>query len=48
MEEAQELTVTNTGQPLVVEIDPADSYDLALELAATAPTNVTVEITPAE
>lgn len=48
MEEAQEIEVTNAGQPTVVRIDPADTYDIALESAATAPANVTVEITPAE
>ena len=48
MEEAQELTVTNTGQPLAATIQPAVTDEVALEIVATEPAAVTVEITPAE
>lgn len=46
-EEAQELTVTHTGQPLVADIDAATTDDVAQAVDATEPTNVTVEIEPA-
>lgn len=48
MEEAQELTVTNSGQPIAVVIDPAETVEVAMEMAATPPNAVTVDITPAE
>lgn len=48
MEEAQELTVTNTGQPIAATIDPADTYDDAQLITPTPPAAVTVTITPAE
>lgn len=47
-EEAQELTVTNTGQPLTVDITPAEDREDAQELQATTPTVLTVDITPAQ
>jgi hypothetical protein len=46
-EEAQELTVTNSGQPIVVAIEPAVTDEVADTLEPAAPTNVTVAIDPA-
>ena len=48
MEEAQDLTVANTGQPLAVVIDHAETFEDAQIVVATPPNAVTVEITPAE
>jgi hypothetical protein len=47
-EEAQELTVTNTGQPLTVDLEPAVTpVEVAQELQAYIAANVTVDIDPA-
>lgn len=47
-EEAQELTVTNTGQPLTVDIDPAVTpVEVAQELQPYIAANVLVDIEPA-
>lgn len=46
-EEAQELTVTNTGQPQTVDIAPAEEKEQAQELTSAVPTALTVGITPA-
>ena len=47
-EEAQELTVTNTGQPIAVEIEPVDTYEVAQEIRAAEPADVTVDLTPVD
>lgn len=46
-EEAQELTVTNAGQPQTVDIRSAEQDEEAQELTASMPTALTVEIDPA-
>lgn len=46
-EEAQELTVTNTGQPQTVDITPAKTREEAQDFTSSMPTALTVEITPA-
>lgn len=46
MEEPQELSVTNTGQPQVVDITPAEEIETPLDMAVTTPVNVTVTISP--
>jgi hypothetical protein len=46
-EEAQELTVTNSAQPLVVVIQTAETTEIAGQGRAQAPTNQTVTITTA-
>lgn len=48
MEEAQELTVTNTGQPLTVDLLPAESpVEYAQELQAFVAADVTFDMEPA-
>jgi len=46
-EQAQELTVTNSGQPLVTEIETAEENEVAQAPQSQTPTNVTVTITTA-
>ena len=46
-EEAQELTVTNTGQPLTVDLLPAETTAEAQEMYPSIPAAVTVSIEPA-
>ena len=48
MEEPQELTVTNAGQPISVRIEPVDTYEDPREMVATEPANVNVDLTPVE
>jgi hypothetical protein len=43
-EEAQELTVTNTGQPLTVDLIAAETLELPYEVDASMPTAVTINI----
>lgn len=43
-EEAQEVVVTNTGQPVIVEIQPAETYEQAEEAVVLGPTNQTVTL----
>ena len=44
--QAQELVVTNSGQPLVAVIQPVTRYSVAQALSPVFPANVTVEIAP--
>ena len=45
-EQAQEVTVTNTGQPQVVELVPVTTYEIARAAVAAFPANQTVTIAP--
>lgn len=45
---AQDVEVTNSGQPLVAEITPANDAEVAREMTIQIAANVTVEITPAQ
>ncbi len=47
-EEAQELTVTNAGQPHATDIGPAEDREDAQELQATMPTTITAAIDPSQ
>ena len=47
-EVAQELTFENTAQPIVIDLLPAETEDEAQSLACTTPTEVTIELTPAD
>lgn len=44
---AQELTVTNSGQPLVVQIEAAAMNPIAQGVTPQIAANVTITITPA-
>lgn len=46
-EQAQELTVTNSAQPLAVQIATATTSEIANQATPQAPTNQTVTITTA-
>ncbi len=46
-EKAQELTVTNAGQPIAVQLAPAQTTEIAQGATPRFPANVTVELTPA-
>lgn len=46
-ETAQEITVTNEGQPQVVQITAASESTVAREMTPQLAANVTVTITPA-
>ena len=45
-EQAQELTVTNAGQPIVVELTRASSEEVAQGVTIEFPANKTVVISP--
>lgn len=46
-EEAQELTVTNTGQPATVDLIPAVTpVEVAQTLVPAVPTNVSIDLIP--
>jgi hypothetical protein len=46
-EEAQELVVQNTAQPIVVEIEVATTDEIADSIIVSGPASQTVEIDPA-